>query len=76
MTALNDVVDAQSDPIASAQLAVDREVEEREFAGSMVELQSNANGPDLFQLQRGLLAEQSPLVPRRCVPAGASDRRF
>ena len=73
LTALDHVVHAQPDQIAAAQLAVDGEVEEREFAGSMVQLQSNANGPDLLQLQWGLLAEQLALVPRRCVPAGVLD---
>jgi hypothetical protein len=50
VTALDHVVDAKPDQIAPPQLAVDGEVEQREFPGSMIQLQSNPDGPDLFQL--------------------------
>jgi hypothetical protein len=57
MSALNYIVDAQRDQIAPAQFAVDREIEERQFARSIFELQANPDGPDLLQFQRWLLAE-------------------
>jgi hypothetical protein len=59
---------AQPRQIAAAQLAVDSEVEQRKVRGPMTELQSNPNGPDLFQLQRGPLAQQPALVPWFRIP--------
>src|SRR5437867_9336869 len=70
MTALDHVADAKPDQIAAAQLAVDGEVEQREFPGSMIQLQSNPDGPDLFQLKWRLLAEQLAFVPRYGTPCG------
>jgi hypothetical protein len=70
MTTLDHIVDAKPDQITPAQLAVDGEVEQREFPGSLIQLQSNPDGPDLLQLQRGLLAEQLALVPRCRAPFG------
>ena len=64
MTALDHIVDAKPDQIAAAQLAVDGKVEQRKFPGSMIQLQPNPDGPDLLQLQRGLLAKQLALIPR------------
>ena len=68
MTALDHVVDVQPYQIAPTQLAVDGEVEQRQFSRSMVQLQSNPDGPDLLQLQRWLLADQLPFVPRYYTP--------
>ena len=78
VTALDHIVDAKPDQVASAQLAVDGEVEQREFPGSMIQLQSNPDGPDLLQFQRGLLPEQVPLfheVTRPLVVVAASMSR-
>src|SRR4030095_11397550 len=58
------IADAEANQIAAAQLAVNCEIEQCELSGSPGHLQSNSDGPDLFQLQRGLLAEQPALVPR------------
>jgi hypothetical protein len=69
-SALDDIVDAESHQIAASQLAVYGEVEQREFPGSMIQLQPNPDSPDLFQLQWGLLAEQLTFVPRYCTPFG------
>jgi len=66
MTALDHIMDAKRYQIAPAQLAVDGEVEQREFSGSMIQLQPNPNGPDFFQLQRGLLTKQLALIPGCC----------
>jgi hypothetical protein len=49
-TALDHIVDAESNQIAAAQLAVDGEVEQCEFTGSLRQLQANPNSPDLLQL--------------------------
>jgi len=38
MTALDYIVDAKPHQIAPAQLAVDREIEQRKFPGSMLQL--------------------------------------
>jgi len=50
VTALDHVVDAKSDQIASPQLTIDGEVEQREFPRSMIQLQMNPDRADLFQL--------------------------
>ena len=68
MTALEHIADVKPHQVAPAQLAVDGEVEQREFPGSMIQLQSNPDGPDLLQLQRWLLADQLPFVPRNAWP--------
>jgi hypothetical protein len=49
VTALNHVVDVKPDQITPAQLAVDGEVEQREFPGPTTQLKSDSDGPDLFQ---------------------------
>src|SRR5207342_1237529 len=58
MATLEHIANVKSHQIARAQLAVDGEIEQREFAGAMIELQSNPDGPDLLQLQWWLLADQ------------------
>src|SRR6266700_1951695 len=68
MTAREHIANLKPHQIAPAQLAVDGEIEQREFAGSMIQLQSNPDGPDLLQLQRWLLADHLPFVPRYCTP--------
>src|SRR5207249_6331033 len=68
MTALEHIADVKPHQVAPAQLAVDGEIEQREFPGSMIQLQSNPDGPDLLQLQRWLLADQLPFVPRYYTP--------
>jgi hypothetical protein len=63
VTALEHIVNVKRHKVAPAQLAVDGEIEQREFPDSMIQLQSNPDGPDLLQLQRWLLADQLPFVP-------------
>jgi hypothetical protein len=65
-TSMNHVVDAQPNQVAATQLAADGEVEQRELSCFFCQLQPNPDGPDLFQLQGRLLAEQLAFVPRRC----------
>ena len=69
-TAMDHIVNMEPDQITPAQLAVDSEVEHGEFPDATAQLQHNPDGPDLLQLQRGLLAEQFALVPRPCAPFG------
>ena len=69
MTALDHIVDAKRDQITPAQFAVDGEIEQCEFPGSLIELQPNPDNPDLLQLQRRFLAEQLAFVPRRNAPS-------
>ncbi len=63
MTALEHIANVKPHQVAPAQLAVDGEIEQREFPGLMIQLQSNPDGLDLLQLQRRLLADQLPFVP-------------
>jgi hypothetical protein len=53
MTALDHIRDAKRYQIAPAQLAVDGEVEQREFSGSMIQLQPNPNGQISFSFSGG-----------------------
>jgi len=57
-------VDTKSNQIAPAQLAINGEVEESEFPGSMIQLQSNPDSPNLLQPKWGFLVEQFAFVPR------------
>jgi hypothetical protein len=59
-----DVVDAKLHEVTAPQLAVDREIEQREIACSSLQLQPNADGPDLFRFQRALLVDEPAFVPR------------
>jgi hypothetical protein len=68
MTALDHIVDTKLNQIAPAQLAVDGEVEQCEFPGSMIQLQPNPDGADLLQLQWWFLAEQ---LARRGSPSAS-----
>jgi len=68
MTAMEHVANVKPHQVARAQLTVDGEVEQRKFPGSLIQLQSNPDGPDLLQLQRWLLADQLPFVPRYYTP--------
>jgi hypothetical protein len=64
---LTDIADSQSHEIARSELAVDREIEERKFAGVSLQLKPNAYCPDFALLERRLLAHKFALVPRDMV---------
>jgi hypothetical protein len=51
--------------VAAAQLAVDRQVEQRPVANAAFAIQEEANGPDLLLRQRALGADGLARVPRR-----------
>jgi len=63
VSAGGDVIDPKADEIAAAQLAVDSEVEHRQIAFAVLDLKSDANGPDLFGPKRTLLANETAFVP-------------
>ena len=67
------VAHPQADEVTPSQLAVDREVEHGEVAHSVSVLQMDADGPDVFGLERRLLANQLPLVPGFPMFAGFHD---
>src|SRR6516164_8652544 len=57
------VVDLQTDEIATSELAVDRKVKQGKISFPDLQLKPNPNGPDIFRLERALLADQAALVP-------------
>ena len=68
MTALEHIANLKPHQVAPAQLAVDGEIEQRESPCSMIQLQWNPDGPDLLKLQRWLLTDRLPFVPRYYTP--------
>lgn len=55
---------------ASAKLTVDGRVEQRQIPQLVGVLKVDADGPDVFGLQRRLLSRQLPLVPGRSMLVG------
>ena len=73
------VVDPQPREVAAPELAVDGQIEHRKIALAALQLQTNANCPDVLWLERALLAGQATLVPgialpRRNAPFGGHGR--
>ena len=60
--AVGNVPDTQLDQVACAQLAVNRQVEERQVAGAARQLQAHPDSPYFLQLERGLLANELSLM--------------
>jgi len=58
------IADAQFDEVASAQLAVDPQIEQGKLSEPALHLKTDANCPDLLKLERGLLPDQLALVSR------------
>ena len=58
-----DVSDAQPHQFTGPELAVDGDVKQRKLAGSLRELQTDTDGPDVFEAQRGLLSDKLALIP-------------
>ena len=61
---MTDVPHAQPHQIARSQLAVDGEVEGREFTGASIDLQSYSGRPDVLQSQRSFLPNELALIAR------------
>src|SRR6266550_3428041 len=69
MTALDHVVNAKPYQVTPSQLAVDSEVEQREFPSSVVQLRIRI-AQISFSFSGGLLTEQLAFVPRYRTPCG------
>lgn len=63
VAARRDVVDAEADEIAAAQLIVDGKIEQSEIALAVLNLKSDTNGPDLLRPKGTLLTNETSLVP-------------
>ena len=61
---MGDIANAQRQQITAPKLAVDGEIKKREIPYPFCQLQADANGPDLLQLQGPFLTDDSSLVPR------------
>src|SRR5215212_10058053 len=61
--AQGDVCDPQVDQVAASQLTVEREIEQGQVTQALSHLQSDANGPDLFQLEGRFGAHKPAPVP-------------
>jgi hypothetical protein len=62
---LSYIADPQADEVTATQLAIQAEIEKGELPGSLGELQTDADCPDLLEAQRWLLAYQPAFVPGR-----------
>ncbi len=60
---MGDVAHPQADEIAAPKLAVDGQIEHGEVTDRMGILEVDADGPNVFGLERWLLADELPLVP-------------
>jgi hypothetical protein len=60
-TALDHIVNMEPDQITPAQLAVQGEVEQRKFPGSMAQLQPNPDRSDLLSFSGGFWPSSLPL---------------
>ena len=69
ITAWGNVINFDADHIAAAQLAIDRESEEREIAFAAFNLELRSNGPNVFRPELWLGADQLTFVPG--LPIGA-----
>jgi hypothetical protein len=58
------VPNLEGDQVAATQLAVDAEVEQCQFADPAFHLQSNAQRPDVLELEWRPLPDELALVPR------------
>lgn len=65
-TTLRDVADTDTKQIAAAKLAIDCQIEQSQIAGTLLQLQPDAYGPDFLQLQWCFLTDELAFVP--CYP--------
>ena len=63
VSARSDILDLDRDDVTAAQLAVDREVEQRSIAQSSMLIKEEADCPDLARLERPLSANLTPRIP-------------
>jgi hypothetical protein len=74
--AVRDIKNANFHQIASAQLAIDHEIEQRKIAGTISNLQAHSNRPDIFELERRFLPDELSFVPRFAGWTNASRRSY
>jgi hypothetical protein len=63
-TAVAHIADAQRHQVAGSQFAGDRKIEQGKFAGSVCDLKTDTNCPDILQLPSRLLPDQLPFNSR------------
>jgi hypothetical protein len=73
VTVGRDVLDPQIDHVASAEFAIDGEVEHRQVADPACHLQFGADRPDMLRPERRLGADQFPFVPRFAADGRGND---
>src|SRR5450631_1838522 len=66
-----DIPDPELYEVAGSKFAVNGQIEQGEFPPPLGELQTNADGPDLSELERRLLTNELALVPGRADGGGA-----
>jgi len=60
-----DVLDAQTDEVAPAQLAVDGQVEHGEIANSLLDMEPDTDRPNVLRPQWSLLTDETALIQGR-----------
>jgi hypothetical protein len=61
---MTEISNLQLEQIAGPQLAVDTEIEQRQFPLSAKDLKPDADSPNFLQFERGFLTNKFALVPR------------
>jgi hypothetical protein len=61
--AVGDITDAQLHEIAAAQFAVERQIEQREFALAITNFEANPNRPNVPEFERRFLTNQLAFIP-------------
>src|ERR1017187_7668181 len=61
--AVGDITDAQLHEIAAAQFAVERQIEQREFALAITNFEANPNRPNVPEFERHFLPNQLAFIP-------------
>jgi hypothetical protein len=76
IAARRNVIDSQSDYVASTEFAIDSDVEQRQIANATFDLKLSSDGPDVLRAKWRLCADDFSLIPRYAlgnVLAGAWD---
>ena len=61
---MSNVANPKAHQVTATQLAVNGEIEQGKLADVLAKLKVNADGPDVFRLERRFLPHQLALVPR------------
>jgi hypothetical protein len=62
--AVRDIANPQLDQIARSKLTVDGQIEQGQVPGTVGQLKSNPNRPDVLEFEGGLLAHELAFVPQ------------